>query len=189
MEAILVAADQVITEKGYEAATMTEIATRSCSSIGAVYQYFPNKEALGVALRTRYADDMAARWAHLADSAAQLSFEELVHQIFSLMLAFFDDHPAYFVLLAAALGYQRSADAREQLRNRFALLFQSHAPSLSKDEAMRIATVALQIVKSFAPLYQGANEQERQLLAREFEQALRAYLELRLRPADAASPG
>jgi len=180
LAAILAAGGDVIAEKGYDAATMTEIATRACSSIGAVYQYFPNKEALGIALRTRYADEMADRWAALADSAAELSFDALVRQLFGLMLGFFKDHPAYFALLGAPLRYQRSAEAREQLRERFAQLFQAHAPALARDEAMRVATVALQIVKSFAPLYQGAREEERQLLAREFEQALMAYLEKRL---------
>ena len=44
--AILEAAAAVIAEKGYEAATMAEIAARSGTKIGSLYRFFPNKESL-----------------------------------------------------------------------------------------------------------------------------------------------
>src|SRR5215467_11734103 len=44
--AILKAAALVIAEKGYEAATMAEIAARSGTKIGSLYRFFPNKESL-----------------------------------------------------------------------------------------------------------------------------------------------
>jgi hypothetical protein len=43
---LLETAAVVLAESGYEAATMTEVANRAGASIGTVYQYFPNKEAL-----------------------------------------------------------------------------------------------------------------------------------------------
>jgi len=48
----------VIAEVGYEATTMTEIASRAGASIGAVYQYFPNKEAITAALRAQYVKEL-----------------------------------------------------------------------------------------------------------------------------------
>ena len=44
--AILEAAATVIAEKGYEGATMAEIAVRSSTKIGSLYRFFPNKESL-----------------------------------------------------------------------------------------------------------------------------------------------
>src|ERR1700748_1418774 len=44
--AILKAGAAVIAEKGYEAATMAEIAARSGTKIGSLYRFFPNKESL-----------------------------------------------------------------------------------------------------------------------------------------------
>ncbi len=44
--ALLQAAAAVFAEKGYEAATMTEIAARAGAPIGSLYQFFPVKEAL-----------------------------------------------------------------------------------------------------------------------------------------------
>ena len=43
----------VIAERGYGAATMTEIAARAGASIGSLYQFFPSKEVLADALLRR----------------------------------------------------------------------------------------------------------------------------------------
>jgi AcrR family transcriptional regulator len=48
----------VIAEKGFEGATMAEIAARSDTKIGSLYRFFPNKESLAdkivVGARKRY---------------------------------------------------------------------------------------------------------------------------------------
>src|SRR5260221_10068845 len=52
--AILKAGAAVISEKGYEMATMAEIAARSNTKIGSLYRFFPNKEVLANALIAHY---------------------------------------------------------------------------------------------------------------------------------------
>src|SRR5882762_11403034 len=52
--AILEAAEQLFAEKGYDGATMTEIAARSGTAIGSLYRFFPNKEVLAEALLADY---------------------------------------------------------------------------------------------------------------------------------------
>lgn len=54
MEDILAATAQVFEEHGYAAGTTNRIAERAGVSIGTLYQYFPNKEALAVALLERH---------------------------------------------------------------------------------------------------------------------------------------
>ncbi len=53
---LLEAASAVFAEKGYAAATMTEIAARAGAPIGSLYQFFPGKESLGDALMRRYGE-------------------------------------------------------------------------------------------------------------------------------------
>jgi AcrR family transcriptional regulator len=53
-EAILGAAAQVFERKGYAGATTNRIAERAGVSIGSLYQYFPNKDAILVALAERH---------------------------------------------------------------------------------------------------------------------------------------
>jgi AcrR family transcriptional regulator len=54
---ILAAAAQVFEERGYAAGTTNRIAARAGVSIGTVYQYFPSKEAIAVALLERHVSD------------------------------------------------------------------------------------------------------------------------------------
>lgn len=60
VEAILTGAAQVLVEHGYEGATTARVAERAGVSVGSLYQYFPNKEALVAALVERYADGLVA---------------------------------------------------------------------------------------------------------------------------------
>jgi AcrR family transcriptional regulator len=56
VEAILVAAAQVFRRQGYAGATTDRIAERAGVSVGSLYQYFPNKDAILVALTERHVD-------------------------------------------------------------------------------------------------------------------------------------
>ncbi|WP_394833436.1 TetR/AcrR family transcriptional regulator [Pendulispora rubella] len=51
---------QVLTEHGYEGTTTARVAERAGVSIGSLYQYFPNKEALVAALIEQQAAKLAA---------------------------------------------------------------------------------------------------------------------------------
>jgi len=54
VDAILDAADAVFLEMSYAAATTNHVAARAGTSIGSLYRFFPDKEALLVALADRY---------------------------------------------------------------------------------------------------------------------------------------
>jgi AcrR family transcriptional regulator len=56
VEAILTAAAQVFQRLGYAAGTTDRIAERAGVSVGSLYQYFPNKDAILVALAERHID-------------------------------------------------------------------------------------------------------------------------------------
>ncbi|WP_240702484.1 TetR/AcrR family transcriptional regulator [Trinickia terrae] len=177
---LLDVAAAVFAERGYDAATMTEVAERAGVSIGAVYQYFPNKQALAHALRVQYANEMDASWSTLETAAEGLSVAELVERIFDLLIEFMQAHPAYIPLLSAPVAYARDPAARDRLRERFAKVFRQHHPALSAEEAKRIANVTLQVVKGLNPLYADAKPRERRELVAEFKKVVTAYLSTRL---------
>jgi AcrR family transcriptional regulator len=56
VEQIIQAATQVFAEWGYAGATTNHIAERAGVSIGSLYQYFPNKEAILVTLAKRHVE-------------------------------------------------------------------------------------------------------------------------------------
>lgn len=179
---VLEAAAAVIAAQGYEAATMTEIAERAGASIGALYQYFPNKDAIALALRRQYGDEMAAQWTAMMAQGSKLSVKQLVDRIFGVMIEFMQTRPAYIPLLSVPKTYRRDPVARNRLRELFAELFREKRPELSKDEAFRIANVAMQIVKGMNPLYAEAKVgADREAVVGEFKVVLTGYLSARLR--------
>lgn len=173
---VLEAAAVVFAEAGYDAATMTEIAERAKASIGAVYQYFPNKQALVVALRKQYGETMRERWTSLRDSLQNSSIEELANGYIGLMVEFYEEHPDYFVIMDAPIRYKKDEAARMRLRRNLAEAFQERKPSLSEQRAYRLANVAIQIAKSMSQLYGSADEKEREELVKEYKIALSSYL-------------
>ena len=58
VEAILEAGAQVLVEVGYDRASTNRIAKRAGVSVGTLYQYFPNKEALFAELLDRHTDEL-----------------------------------------------------------------------------------------------------------------------------------
>jgi AcrR family transcriptional regulator len=60
VESILDAAARIFGERGYLATTTNDVAAAAGVSIGSLYQYFPNKDALLVALEERHLEDVRA---------------------------------------------------------------------------------------------------------------------------------
>ncbi len=176
MAEILEAAAQVIASMGYEASTMTAIAERAQASIGTVYEYFPNKEAVGQALRAQFGKEIEERWRHLDERARDLSVHQLVDEIIDTTVQFMNDRPAYIPIITAPLSYKRDPAARHRLRERFASLFVAKCPGLSDAAALRTANIMVQTVKGLNTLYADSKPKERLELVAEYKQLLRSYL-------------
>lgn len=177
---LLEAAAAEIAEVGYEAATMKAIAERSGTSVGTVYQYFPNKEAVVVALRTQYGAEMEARWLPLMREEGDLSTEKLVERMFEVLTDYLRLRPAYVPLTQAPLAYSRDPAARIRLREHFATLFRARRPALTPAQATRIANVTLQLIRGMHQLSIDASAREQRALMQEFRRAVTAYLMLSL---------
>jgi TetR/AcrR family transcriptional regulator, repressor for uid operon len=77
-ESILNAAQNVFASKGFEVATMQDVAIACGMSAGNLYRYFPSKSAIVSGLVERDMAQMALRFAELAKSPDQVeSFEKL----------------------------------------------------------------------------------------------------------------
>src|SRR5271154_4777544 len=76
VESILEAAAQVFERHGYAAGTTNRIAERAGVSIGTLYQYFPNKDAILIALARRHlAEGTAALQPYLEAMGAGSTFD------------------------------------------------------------------------------------------------------------------
>jgi AcrR family transcriptional regulator len=80
---ILGAAAEVFAENGYSAGTTNRIAERAGMSVGSLYQYFPNKDAILVELVEAHIAEGADVLAPILDRALQgdLTVEQLVREV------------------------------------------------------------------------------------------------------------
>ena len=184
MAEILEAASQVIASAGYEGATMTAIAERAQASIGTLYEYFPNKEAVALALKLQYGSEIEERWQQLESRAKNLSSEQLAEQIIEITVAIMTEKPAYIPLMTVHLNFKRDPAARHRLREKLAASFREKCPALPEEEAFQIANVTVQTVKGLNTLYAEAKTKDRPDIVNEFKLLLEAYLSSRLTMAD-----
>lgn len=102
VEQILDAAEQVFVEAGVGAATMQMIADRAGSSMGSLYHFFPNKDAIVEALGARYAD--AVRETNeqaMPLETVHLPAPELFDRILGAQVKFIERTPAFDAVHAA----------------------------------------------------------------------------------------
>jgi AcrR family transcriptional regulator len=85
VDRILVAAAQVFHEAGYTSATTNDIALEAGISVGSLYQYFPNKDAILVALTQRHIDTATAGMVGLVSA---LSPDDGIHETFCTVVDF-----------------------------------------------------------------------------------------------------
>jgi AcrR family transcriptional regulator len=173
---ILKAGAGLIVERGYDAVTMTGIAERARTSVGSLYQYFPDKEAVMQALSAQLCDDVDELWTPLVKVIPRLPPQEIGDRLVELIAGFIDERPAYLPLLDAPLRPARSSAARDRLRGRLADAFTARRPKLGRGAARLISNVTLQMLKGFGALYARGKADEKASLARETKLALGAYL-------------
>ncbi|HWE05062.1 MAG TPA: TetR family transcriptional regulator [Rhizomicrobium sp.] len=174
---LLDAAEFVIAEHGYEAATMSEIADKAGASIGSLYQFFPSKQAIAQALRTRYKEAYDRRWLPIERDFVRLDLSEFASRLMDMAIVFMNNHPASAALLDAPRSTRIQGSMVERVAN-FLLVKKPRMPAKS---AARIASVTVHMVRAFNQAWVEAAAQARRSLKREFHMALVCYLTSRLK--------
>src|SRR4029077_10281855 len=104
-------AERLFVEVGYDAMTMTAVAERAGTSIGALYRWFPDKTAVAAgprardtveieqhwALRARYTVEIEHHWAPLIEAAHTLPTARFAESLIDRTREFCQQRPAYFI--------------------------------------------------------------------------------------------
>lgn len=86
VDAILEAAAQLFAKHGFEETNTNAVARRAGVSIGTLYQYFPNKEALMVELHRRHVDLVLGALGERLITAVALPLDEACERLVEAML-------------------------------------------------------------------------------------------------------
>jgi AcrR family transcriptional regulator len=156
VEEILDAAESVFGEMGVEAATTNAIAERAGASVGSLYHFFPNKDAILSALAQRYAESMKG----ILQQSRRIEepwvpLEILFSDMIDAFAALDDVHPGYMAVCRAtdnASGGKSpvSLQTEQHMRVMVQELLARRCPGIPADEAATHA--ALSVVSVHAAL-------------------------------------
>jgi AcrR family transcriptional regulator len=157
VEALLEAASQVFAERGYDAATMTEIAARSSTAIGSLYRFFPTKEALAETLLHRFQERTAEGFEELAARAGAIGADALTEALIHEVAGSRSDGLRAGTI-AILEGRSDAPEIRRAFRARrrkqIASVLRKANPGLSQERAQDRAAVVLYILKGEQTLAQ-----------------------------------
>jgi AcrR family transcriptional regulator len=86
VDSLLEAAEQLLIEEGFHKASTNRIAERAGVSVGSLYQYFPNKEALVAAVVENFGDRQFEVLAAQLEQVGEAPLEEAVRMLITAML-------------------------------------------------------------------------------------------------------
>lgn len=186
IEAVLEAAAQVFERHGYAAGTTNRIAERAGVSIGSVYQYFPNKDAVLVALVHRHiAEGTAALQPHIERLNRGASFDDVLPDIVDSMVAMHALAPGLHRVLFEETQLPPTLRAElDELEDRLvdlatdALAADPHSPPNDPRLSARIVISAIEGLAHRLVLRSPTGVTP-EAIAREITELVRAYLQIR----------
>jgi AcrR family transcriptional regulator len=183
---------EVIAEVGVAAASTNAIAARAKTSVGSLYQFFPNKDAIVQALAARYVAEFdRLKDRVMAPEVADLPVERMMRGIVEPIAAYCTANPAYRHVFAAtndlARGYSpEEARLHEAVVARVETLIARRCPWVGAEHRRAIAVVQVETVHAVVFHLQSRPPEERAALCDELVRMLVCATEPldRMRPAE-----
>lgn len=152
-EAVLDAVIRIVQREGIGAVTTNRVAEVAGVSIGSVYQYFPDKQAIFLALHRRHIDqvDRVIQTALVEHAAAPL--DELMQAMIEAMIEAHSSDPELHSLLAAKVPHRAdgTSDFAVRLHGAFRLALASRTHERKQaDDLDRLAFVVANLVDSLS---------------------------------------
>lgn len=181
IERILDTAEQVFAEVGFDAATTNLIATQAGTSIGSLYEFFPNKEALAKALAQRYVDAIGTLYETLiVDDPSTDDAVGIVPRVVGALDAFYRSHPGAVPLLNGRFTSSELAEAGENLQRamvrRIDAVISGRRPDLSPPRRLMVSQVIAEVARSLLVLADQMPLSQRKAMVHQVELAVLGYL-------------
>jgi AcrR family transcriptional regulator len=153
VEAILDAVVRVLKREGLSAVTTNRVAEVAGVSIGSVYQYFPDKQAIFVALHQRHIDQIDRMVETKLVEHAASRLDDLMRAMIEGMIDAHGADPELYELLATEVPHRADGtrDFAVRLHGAFRLALAARAPELKKGHDLdKQAFVVTNIVESLS---------------------------------------
>jgi AcrR family transcriptional regulator len=181
IDRILDAADGVFARVGYESATTNAIAREAKTSIGSVYQFFPNKETILHALAARYQEKLrAVHNSTLGKDTDHMPLPALYDRIIGGLAQFHADHPGFQHLFYGATASPHLAAAAAELTQeciaRVDTLMARRMPALDPQRRRLYATLNVEVIKALLPLANTGDAAYREMMLGEIKNLLLGHM-------------
>ncbi|MDX1994610.1 MAG: TetR/AcrR family transcriptional regulator [bacterium] len=180
---ILSAAAQLFAEVGFEAATTNAIAARAETSIGSLYQFFPNKEAILDALSKQYKEELRDLFEHGFHPNPNADMDTMFGMVAQMTAEFYAARPGFQVVFYGSHITEPLAEAADELYQaiiaRIDSLMAFHLPDLDPGQRMLSAAISVKTVKSLLPLAVNNDGSINQVILDEIKLLVASYLRAR----------
>jgi AcrR family transcriptional regulator len=182
VQRILDAAAEIFADVGVEAATTEAIAAKAGTSIGSLYQFFPNKKALFAAIAARYTErvhDLFETVVLAPGAALTISWDELIDQSIDALDAFHRSDTGFRAILRNwSSGELLEADdaVNRELARRTEGLLVAYAPDMPAEQRATVAQILVEAVSAILILSARRDAVEGAKVVAEGKTMLRRYL-------------
>ena len=150
---ILDAAAHEFAELGFDSATTEGIATRAGTSVGSIYQFFPNKHALFEAIGSRYLDEARTLFETMTTGQAlKVPWWELLDgaiDAFAAMHKHSVGFRAVWLNLQMSRGFLAAGEAlNAEIAKQTEAIFARQAPGLGKAKRKMAANVVVETISA-----------------------------------------
>ena len=164
---ILDTAADLFAEVGYEATTTNAIADRAGISIGSLYRYFPDKDAILKALSERYYEQVRQMFDRVfVEDMKYLPPEIILDRLVDPFIEMYTRYPAYaHILLGSDVSPDIAAAScgmETELIQHTADFFRLIAPDLTEERSQLIAVVSKAVVKALIALISASTDERYQ---------------------------
>ncbi len=181
---ILEAAAHEFADQGVEAATIEAIAKRAGTSVGSIYQFYPNKRSLFEAVGDKYLEEVRALFAVLVTEDVLAASTEWRGIISATIDAFAELHRAsvtFRAIWANLLYSRRFFDAGQalnrELADRAEIVFKTLAKDMSPSRRKLLATVVIEAISALLLLSADKPRAQGNALLEEAKTLVHRYLE------------
>jgi AcrR family transcriptional regulator len=171
--ALLRSAALVFGERGFEGATMTEIAARAESAIGSLYQFFPTKGDIASALSEQMTAEMIVRMDRIACETQSGGFDELAERLIAFFVTLHSHLPAYKAL--SEQPPHGSDQRRARIIKSVEKILSAAAPQTSARRLRTAAVTVLVLCKAASTIVDGMEEDDGDAVA-DLHDVVRDYM-------------
>ncbi len=150
VERILSSALQIVQAEGVEGASTISIAEHAGLSVGSIYQYFPNKDAIVLELARRWLSEFPEGISTAQNDPSPMSWEEFAQQIHAFVQRLGGLYKAHSALIPIVNSMYTKAGLEEIVRTHDAQIVSMHAqwlkainPALDDASADRLGLLML----------------------------------------------